>query len=53
VTVTEAPVSAAGTEATEDEETEDCLKKKSVMSQHDRTCWDQIQDDGGADGPQQ
>jgi hypothetical protein len=23
------------------------------MSQHDRTCWDQIQDDGGADGPQQ
>jgi hypothetical protein len=48
VTVTEAPASAANTEATEDEETEDFLKKIFFL----QTCDSKMQGDGGEDGQQ-
>jgi hypothetical protein len=38
VTVTEAPASVANTEATEDEQTEDFLKKKFFFQAHDSKC---------------
>ncbi len=44
MTVTEAPASAANTEATEDEENEDFFKKKYFFVRQ------QMQDDGGEDG---
>jgi hypothetical protein len=48
VTVTEAPASVANTEATEDEQTEDFLKKNLFFS----SVRQPMEEDGGADGQQ-